>query len=104
MVKQINTREFYELVNGDKPVVCDFFATWCGPCRMLAPVMEELSEELGERAVFVKMDTDAEPEPAVQLRIYSIPCVKVFKGGEEVASTVGFSPKEEMKSFLEENV
>ena len=55
-MKQIETVEFDELLKGDKPVVCDFFATWCAPCRMLAPVMDEVSEKYGDKAEFVKVD------------------------------------------------
>ena len=57
-MEQINTEKFDELLKGDKPVVCDFFATWCGPCKMLAPVMEEVSNEFSGKAVFVKVDVD----------------------------------------------
>ena len=56
MVKEINVKEFDELLKGEKPVVCDFYATWCGPCKMLAPVMDTVSEQFGDKAEFVKCD------------------------------------------------
>lgn len=103
-VKVVNTEEFNELLKGDKPVVCDFWATWCQPCRMLAPVMDEVAGELKEKAVFVKVDVDQCAELSVQYRIFSIPCVKIFKEGDEIAETIGFTPKDELKKFVEENI
>lgn len=103
-VKHVNTQEFEELLKGELPVVCDFWATWCQPCRMLAPVLEEVAAELKDKAVFVKVDIDKEEELAVMHKIYSIPCVKVFKNGNEVAQNVGFVPPDALKQFVEENV
>lgn len=101
MVKQINTQQFDELISGDKPVICDFFATWCGPCRMLAPVMERLSGDYGERAVFVKVDVDENFELAARYGVMSIPVVGVFKSGGLVDKSMGYSPESEMKEFIE---
>ncbi|MBP5242477.1 MAG: thioredoxin [Clostridia bacterium] len=100
-VKEVNTDEFRALVKGDKPVVCDFWATWCGPCRMMAPVLDEVAGELADKAVFVKVDTDEEAELAMEYRIASIPCIKVFKNGEEADENIGFTPKDELKAFVE---
>ncbi|MGN0813607.1 MAG: thioredoxin [Candidatus Coproplasma sp.] len=104
MVKQIKTAEFDQLINGEKPVVCDFFATWCGPCKMLAPVMEQVSEEYGDRAVFVKVDVDDNFELAARYGVMSIPLVAVFKGGELADKSLGFSPKSELCEFLNKNI
>ena len=103
-MEQINTEKFDELLKGDKPVVCDFFATWCGPCKMLAPVMEEVSRELEDNAVFVKVDIDENMELARRYGVMSIPLVAVFKGGEEVAKSLGYTSKDETKEFLEKNL
>ena len=65
-MEQINTEKFDELLKGDKPVVCDFFATWCGPCKMLAPVMDKVSGKFADKAVFVKVDIDENAELAVR--------------------------------------
>ncbi len=85
MVEQINTEKFDELLNGDKPVVCDFFASWCGPCKMLAPVMDDVSKEFEDKAVFVKVDIDENMELASRYGIMSIPLVAVFVNGEKKA-------------------
>lgn len=103
-MKQINTKEFDELIAGDKPVVCDFFATWCGPCKMLAPVMDRLSGEYGDRAEFVKVDIDENFDLAARYGIMSIPLVAVFRGGEMADKSLGFTPEGEMREFLENNI
>ncbi|MDE6441462.1 MAG: thioredoxin [Clostridia bacterium] len=100
MVEQINKDKFDELLKGDKPVVCDFFATWCGPCKMLAPVMEQVSEQFDGKAVFVKVDIDKEPELSIRYGIMSIPLVSVFKNGEEAGKSLGYTSKSEMTEFL----
>lgn len=104
MVEQINTEKFDELIKGDKPVVCDFFATWCGPCRMLAPVMEEMSEQFSDRAVFVKVDVDENGELARRYSVMSIPLLVVLKNGEVAAKSLGYTSKSETAEFLEKNL
>lgn len=104
MVEEINTQEFDNLLKDKKPIVCDFFATWCGPCKMLAPVMEQAFEEYGGKAVFVKVDVDKNMDLAARYGVMSIPYVAVFKDGEMAAKTVGYSTKSEMKEFLDENL
>lgn len=103
-MEQINTLKFDELLKGDKPVVCDFFATWCGPCKMLAPVMEEVSRDFADKAVFVKVDVDENIELAKRYGIMSIPLVGVFKYGEMSAKSVGYTSKSETKEFLQNNL
>lgn len=103
-MKQIDEQQFNELIAGSKPVVCDFFATWCGPCKMLAPVLEEVSAGYADRAEFVKVDVDEAPELSVKYGIMSIPFVAVFKNGEMAAKSIGFMPKAEVKQFLDENL
>ena len=103
-MEQINTEKFDELLKGDKPVVCDFYADWCGPCKMLAPVMEDMSEKFGDKAVFVKVDVDENRELAARYGIMSIPLVIVFKNGEEAAKTLGYMSKTEAEEFLGGNL
>ena len=103
-MKQLTQQQFIELIAGGKPVVCDFFATWCGPCKMLAPVLEEVSAGYADRAEFVKVDVDEAPELSVKYGIMSIPFVAVFKNGEMAAKSIGFMPKAEVKQFLDENL
>src|SRR5512137_2144375 len=98
MVKQggatpIGAGEFEEeVLRGTEPVLVDFFATWCGPCRAMAPVLDELAIELAGRARVVKLDVDQAPELARAHRISSIPCLVIFKDGREVGRIVGAVP------------
>lgn len=103
MVQKINQEEFDELLKGDQPVVCDFYATWCGPCKMLAPVMEEVSEQFSG-AKFVKVDVDENMELAARYGVMSIPLVAVFKGGEMVEKSLGYMTKDEAVDFFNENL
>ena len=103
-MKKISEQQFNELISGTKPVVCDFFATWCGPCKMLAPVLEEVSADYAGKAEFVKVDVDEAPSLAAKYGIMSIPFVAVFKGGDMAAKSIGFMPKGEVKQFLDENL
>ena len=104
MVKELTGKELDELVESGKKVVCDFWATWCGPCRMLGPVMEKLSEEFSGSAEFVKVDVDQNGDLAASLGIFSIPDVFVFENGEVKAHNLGFLPEEQMREFLKKNI
>lgn len=104
MVKAVTGQELDALVSEGKTVVCDFWATWCGPCRMLAPVMEKLSEELADRATFVKVDVDENGDLAASLGIYSIPNVMIFEDGAEKTHNLGYLPESAMRDFLTENL
>ncbi|HCB95755.1 MAG TPA: thioredoxin [Ruminococcus sp.] len=86
-----------------KLALVDFSATWCGPCQMLAPIIEELSDELDGEVDFYNADSDENMELAQEYDIHSIPALLLFKNGEVVARTVGFQPKEAIKSFIEAN-
>lgn len=103
-MKEITMQEFDELLSGDKPVVCDFYATWCGPCKMLAPVMDSVSEKFDGKAEFVKVDIDKNEQLAIRYGIMSIPYVAVFKGGALTAKTLGYMNEKEAKAFVEKNV
>lgn len=105
MVKQVNVAEFDEIIkNSSVPVVCDFFATWCGPCKMLAPVMEQVSDEMDGKAIFLKVDVDDNMELAGRYSIMSIPLLLVFKGGEVVDKSLGFMSKSEVSAFVQKNL
>jgi len=82
--------------NADKPVLVDFWAGWCGPCRAIAPIVEQLSEEYAEKLIVCKVDIDSEPALAQKYNIMSIPNVLLFKDGEPVAQSLGAVPKEEL--------
>ena len=104
MAQQVNSAQFNELLKSDKPVVCDFFATWCGPCKMLAPVFTKLAEKHAAEAVFVKVDVDECTDIASRYGIMSIPYIAIFKDGEMSAKSVGFMPEGEFEQFLSDNL
>ncbi len=100
-MKIIDKKEFEETIKEGVTLV-DFFATWCGPCKMLGPVLEELSDEITD-VKFVKIDVDEEPELAGKFGIMSIPSVFLFKDGEVAGSFLGLQPKDKVKAFIEGN-
>ena len=89
-----------EVLRAEIPVLVDFWATWCGPCRMLAPVIGEIAEEYAGTVKVGKVNVDEEPELAMQFRVDSIPTVMLFKEGRLVNTTVGFRPKEQITAML----
>jgi thioredoxin 1 len=88
-----------EVLNSDKPVLVDFWASWCGPCQMLAPVIEELADEVKETKI-CKINVDEQPELAMRFQVMTIPTLIVFNDGKEVNKSVGLSPKEEILELL----
>ena len=89
-----------EVLNSDKPVLVDFWATWCGPCRMIAPVIDEIEAEYGDNIKVGKVNVDDEPEIASNFNIMSIPTLLFFKDGKVAASSVGARPKEDIIQML----
>lgn len=107
MTKHFTTQDFDADVieaSKDKPVLVDFFASWCGPCQMQAPVIDELSEEMGDRAVVGKIDTEANQEIAMKYKVMSIPTLIVFRNGEEVDRATGMQSKDVLNQVLETHI
>lgn len=96
MARLINSSEFSGLLQEDKLLVVDFFATWCGPCKKLSPTLDEVSEELGEQVNIVKVDVDESEDLAMDYGIRSVPTVLFFKNGQQVDKFVGALPKSEI--------
>ena len=90
-----------DVLGADKPVLVDFWAEWCGPCRMIAPALEELSNELGDKVSIVKLNIDENPEAPGRFGVRGIPTMILFKDGQPVATKVGAEPKSRIQAWLE---
>jgi thioredoxin 1 len=90
-----------EVLKSDKPVLVDFWADWCGPCKMIAPALEEISEELADKVTIAKMDIMENTGVPGQIGVQSIPLMVLFKNGEAVAQKLGAAPKGQLKGWLE---
>ena len=107
MVKYVNAEALEELIaSTNQTVYCDFWASWCGPCRMLAPIFEEVAEKYDGKAEFVKLDVDSDgaETAARKYGISSIPNVIIFKQGEPAANNLGFVPLQVFEAFIQKNV
>lgn len=93
-----------DVLKSDTPVVVDFWAEWCGPCKMIAPSLEEISEEMGDKVKIAKVNMDENPDLAAQFGVRSIPTLLMFKGGEPVAIQVGAAPKNKLSDWISSEV
>ena len=90
-----------DVISASKPVLVDFWAEWCGPCRMIAPALEELSEELGDRVSIVKLNIDDNPDAPTKYGVRGIPTMILFKDGQPAATKIGAEPKSRIQAWLE---
>jgi thioredoxin 1 len=93
-----------EVLGASEPVLVDFWAAWCGPCKMLAPVVEKVASAYAGKAKFVKLDTDANPNIAGQYQVSGIPCLILFKGGQPVDRILGYVPEKTITEMLSKHV
>jgi len=101
-VKHFSDADFQtQVLDSELPVLVDFWAPWCGPCRMVAPIVEEVAEEYAGRVVVGKMNTDENPAVPGQFRIMSIPTLLLFKDGQIVAKSIGARPKQALKEMID---
>jgi len=104
-VHEVNADDFKKLaIDSGNPVVVDFWAGWCGPCRMMAPIFEDAASELEGKVTFVKVDVDQNPDLAAAYRVQAIPTLVMLSGGEEKARFMGVLPKERLLSAIEQNL
>ena len=92
-----------EVIKSDKPVLVDFWAPWCGPCKMVGPIIESLAEKM-ENVKFCKVDIDQNVEWASKLKVMSIPTMVIYRDGEVMASQIGALPEEDLRRFIEANI
>ena len=104
MVKKVDLNGFNDEAMKSAAAVVDFSATWCGPCRMMAPVLEDLSEKMTGKADFFNVDVDEVPELAAKFGISSIPCLVLMKNGQAVSQSVGFRPGDQIRTWIEGNL
>lgn len=94
-------KQFDELIKGEKPVLVDFYATWCGPCRIMSPILEDLRKTVGDKALIIKVDVDEEEELSLRYNVQSVPTLMIFKKGELVWRETGVRQAHLLEHVLE---
>ena len=103
-IQELTDANFESVINGGKPVFVDFWATWCGPCRIIGPIVEELAPSYDGRAVIAKMDVDHNQQVPMKFGVTSIPTLMMFKDGKLVDRMVGAAPKGALQQFIDRNL
>jgi len=103
-IVDVTDQSFKNEVETSGTVLVDFWAPWCGPCKMIAPVLEELDQEMSDKLKIVKVNVDVNPDTAARFGVMSIPTLIVFKDGQPVDKVVGFQPKDSLKNMLSRHV
>ena len=104
-ILNVEDKDFKEKVlESDKPVLCDFWAEWCGPCKQIAPILHELAEDYKEKILVAKVNIDENPEVPSNYGIMSIPTLILFKNGKSVSSQIGLVEKDSLTKWLDENI
>ena len=93
-----------EVLKSDVPVVVDFWAEWCGPCKMIGPALEELSAEYGDKVKIAKVNVDENPNSPAQMGVRGIPALFLFKGGQAISNKIGAAPKAALQSWIDESI
>ena len=104
MVKKINSQEFANEAMKAPAAVVDFNATWCGPCRMLAPILEDISDKYDGKVSFYSVDVDESPELAIQYRVNSVPCLVLLKDGQFTDQSIGFRPEQQLTAWIDSHL
>ena len=94
---------FQEIINQDKPVLVDFFAEWCSPCKMMSPILEDVKNRVGENADIIKIDVDKNPQAALAYQVRSVPTLILFKNGKPLWRQSGVVPAKELERLIKEN-
>ena len=95
---------FQEIINQDKPILVDFYATWCGPCKTMAPIMDDLKKRVGDKANLIKIDVDKNPKVAAAYQIQGVPTLIIFKNGQPLWRKSGVVPASELEKRINENI